>query len=49
MQFTTEVEKEDRITLLDVLMIRDKNDTERTEHRKSTNNSIYLSWTSHAP
>ena len=48
-QFTVEVEKEGRIWFLDVLMIRDKNNIETTVHRKSTNNNIYLNWTSHAP
>ena len=48
-QFTLEVEKEGRISFLDVLMITDKNDIETTAHRKSINNRIYLNWTSHAP
>ena len=48
-QFTVEVEKEGRISFLDVLMIRDKNNIETTIHRKPTNNNIYLNWTSHAP
>ena len=48
-QFTVEVEKEGRIWFLDVLMIRDKNNIETTVHRKSTNNNIYLNWTSDVP
>ena len=40
MQFTIEVEKEGRISFLDVLMIRDKNNIETTVHCKSTNNNI---------
>ena len=47
--FTVEVEKEVRMSFLNVLMIRDKYNIETTAHRKSTNNSIYLNWTSHAP
>ena len=39
-QFTFEVEKEGRISFLDILMIRDKNNIETTVHRKSTNNNI---------
>ena len=45
-QFTVEVEKEGILSLLDVFMIRDKNNIETTVHRKSFNNSIYLNWTS---
>ena len=48
-QFTVEVEKEGRIPFLDVLMIRDKNNTETTVHCKSTNKNIYFNWTSYAP
>ena len=48
-QFTVEVEKEGRISFLDVLMIRDKNNIETTVRRKSTNNNVYLNWTSQAP
>ena len=48
-QFTVEVEKEGRISFLDVLMTRDNNNIETTGHRKSTNNKIYLNWTLHAP
>ena len=47
-QFTVEVEKGGRTSFLDVLIIRDKNNTETIVHRKSTNNNIYLNWTSHA-
>ena len=48
-QFTVEVEKEGRISFLDVLMTRDNNNIKTTVHRKSTNNKIYLNWTLHAP
>ena len=48
-QFTVEVEKEGIISFLDVFTIRDKNNIEPTVHRKSTNNNIYLNWTSDAP
>ena len=30
-------------------MMRDKKNTETKVHPKSTNNYLYLSWTSHAP
>ena len=48
-QFTVEVEKEGRIPFLDVLMTREKKSIETSVHRKSTNNNIFLNWTSHAP
>ena len=48
-QFTAKVDKEDRISFLDVLMIRDENTIETTVHHKSTNNNIYLNWISLAP
>ena len=48
-QFTVEVEKGRRISFLDVLMIRDKNNIKTTVHRKSTTNDIYLNWISYAP
>ena len=41
-QFTIEVEKEGRISFLDVLMTRDKNSIETTVHHKSTNNTQHL-------
>ena len=34
-QFTVEIEKEGRISFIDVLMIRDKSNIETTVHRKS--------------
>ena len=30
-------------------MLKDKNNIETKVHHKSTNNNIYLNWTSHAP
>ena len=48
-QLTVEVEKEGRISFLDVLMIRDKNNIETIVHRMFINNSICLNWAWHAP
>ena len=48
-QFFVEFEKEVRISFLDLLMIRDKNNIDTAVHWKLFNNSIYLNWTSHAP
>ena len=48
-QFTVEVVKEGRKSFLDVLMIRDKNNIEKTVHHKTTNNNIYLNWASYLP
>ena len=48
-KFTYELEINNKISFLDVLLIR-KNDTlETTVYRKSTNNGVYLHWNSYAP
>ena len=48
-KFTYELEINNKISFLDVLLIR-KNDTlETTIYRKSTNNGVYLHWNSFAP
>ena len=47
--FTYELEKDGRITFLDVLIIRDVNKIETTIYRKPTNNNIYMHWTSFTP
>ena len=47
-QFTFEAEKEGRMSFLDVLIIRDKNNIQTTVHCKPTNNNIYLNCTSYA-
>ena len=48
-KFTYELEINNKISFLDVLLIR-KNDTlETTVYRKSTNNGVYLHWDSFAP
>ena len=39
-QFTVEVEKEGRISFLDILMIRYRNNIQTTVHGKSTDNNI---------
>ena len=48
--FTYDVEKDSKISLLDVLVIRDSNNNiDTTVYRESTNNDIYLNWGSCAP
>ena len=44
-----EVEKESKITFLDVIMIRSKNNIKARAQRKSSNNNVYLNWKSYAP
>ena len=48
-QFNVEVEREARISFLDVLVVRDKTSIKTTVQRTSTNISIYLNWKSCAP
>ena len=48
-QSTVEVEKESKMTFLDVLMIRSKNNIKTRAQRKPNNNKIYLNWKSYAP
>ena len=39
----------DKISFLDVLLIRNNDTLETTIYRKSTNNGVYLHWNSYAP
>ena len=48
-QSTVEVEKESKMTFLDVIMIRSKNNIKTRAQRKPNNNKIYLNWKSYAP
>ena len=48
-QFTYELENQNKLPFLDVLLIRRGNKIETTVYRKSTNNDIYLNWGSFAP
>ena len=48
-QSTVEVEKESKMTFLDVIMIRSKNNIKTRVQRKPNNNRIYLNWKSYAP
>ena len=48
-QFTYELENQNKLPFLDVLLIRRGNKIETTVYRKSTNNDIYLSWDSFTP
>ena len=49
-QFTHEVEENQKITFLDVLIIRTRdNKLETTVFRKETNTDLYMNWNSHAP
>ena len=48
-QFTYELENQNKLPFLDVLLIRRGNKNETTVYRKSTNNDIYLNWDSFAP
>ena len=43
-QFTYEVEEENKLPFLDVLLIRNGNFIETKVYRKPTNNDIYLNW-----
>ena len=43
------MKRKDRLSFLDVLMIRDKNNIETKVYHKSTNNNIYLNWISDVP
>ena len=49
MQFTYEVEHNNKLPLFDVLLIRNANKIDITVYRKPTNTDIYLNWNSHAP
>ena len=48
-QFTYEVEEENKLPFLDVQLIRNGNFIETEVNRKQTKNGIYLSWKSFAP
>ena len=49
-KFTHELEQDNKIPFLDVLIRKDENGSTQTSvYRKSTNNSIYIHWNSHAP
>ena len=43
-QFTYEIEEENKVPFLDVLLIRNRNFLETKVYRKPTNNNIYLNW-----
>ena len=48
-QFTYELEKNNKLAFLDVLLIRNKDTIETTVSRKQTNGDIYLNWKSFSP
>ena len=48
-KFTHEIEKEGKISFLDVLLIRIDNRIETTVFRKKTDTDIYLNWNAFAP
>ena len=49
-QFTFEMEEENKLAFLDVKIIRNTNDTiNTTVYRKPTNTDIHLNWHSHSP
>ena len=48
-QFTYELEKNNKLAFLDVLLIRNKDTIETTVSRKQTNSDIYLNWKSFSP
>ena len=48
-KFTHEIEKEGKISFLDVLLIRINNCIETTVFRKKTDTDIYLNWNAFAP
>ena len=48
LQFTYELENAGKLSFLDILVIRQKNNRfEKTVYRKNTNTDIYLRWLSH--
>ena len=49
-QFTHEIEENQKITFLDVHITRTRDDKlEKTVFRKETNTDLYINWNSHAP
>ena len=49
LQFTYEVEEENKLSFLDVLLIRNGNFIETKVYQKPTNNDIYSNWNSFSP
>ena len=49
MQFTYEIEEENKLLFLDVLLIRNGNFIEAKVYRKPTSNDIFLNWKSFVP
>ena len=50
LQITYEIENVGKLSILDVLVIKQSNNKfETTAYRKNTNTDIYLNWFSHAP
>ena len=47
-QFTYEVEHNNKLPFLDVLLINNPNNIDTTVYRKPRNTNIYLNWNSHA-
>ena len=48
-QFTYEVEHNNKVPFLDVLLIKNANNINTTVYRKPTNTVIYLNWNLDAP
>ena len=48
-QFTYEVEHNNKLPFFDVLLIRNANKIDTTIHRKPTNTDVYLNWNRHTP
>ena len=48
-QFTYEVEQNNKLPLLDVLLIKNANNEDTTVYRKPTYTNIYLNWNQHVP
>ena len=48
MQFTYEVEHNNKLPFLDVLIIKNANKIDITVYRKPTNTDVYLNWNTHA-
>ena len=48
-QFTYEVEHNNKLPFLDILLLKNANETDTTVYRKPTNTDIYLNWNTHAP
>ena len=48
-QFTYEVEHNNKLPFLDVLLIKNANKIDTTVYRKPANTDVYLNWDTHAP